>query len=302
MKFRILMVLVLIFLFSGLAQASGGVMFGGSRHIGPDEVVRGDIVIFGGEVEIFGTLEGDLVCLGGNAQVEGRISGDLISVGGRIRLEEGASIGGDLVQAGGSIWRDPQVQIGGSYRSWEVTGPFRVGFPHWTGYRFVSAWGSVFGFFYHLLFTLLVSFLFANNVRGVASTLRGEWGFSLLVGFLGFILLLPVVVFLLITILGIPLAFVVLLGYYLAIILGQVGIFFILGHWLMEKFGWKNDKVIGVSVVGLLALFVVRLIIRLIPLIGGPIHMIVMVLIYFLALGATLKSRFGTQKPWIARG
>ncbi len=302
MKYRLFMVLALIFLFSGIVQAGSGVTFGGSRTVGPDETVFGDLVIFGGRVEVFGTIEGDLISIGGDALVEGRITGDLVNVGGNLRMERGSSVEGDLVQVGGSVWRDPQVQIGGSFRSYGITEPFRVGFPGWVFRPVVSAWGSVFGFFYQLLFTLLVAFLFSNNVRGVASTLKREWGMSLLVGFLGFILLVPAVLFLIITILGIPLALIVLLGYYLAIILGQVGIFFLLGEWLLEKFGRKDEKVIGVAVVGLLGIFIVRLLIRLVPFIGGPIHAVIMALIYMIALGVTLKSRFGTNKPWIARG
>jgi len=302
LKRKILFVFILLFLFSGLVQANGGVTFGGSRLIAPGETFRGDMVIFGGRVEVLGTLEGDLVCVGGDGTVEGRITGDLISVGSRLRMERGSSIGGDLVQVGGSVWRDQQVQIGGTFRTVSFSDQFRIGFPGWVFRPVISPWGSVLGFFYQLLFTLLVAFLFANNVKGVASTIKEEWGLSLLVGFLGFILLFPVVIFLLITILGIPLALVVLLGYYLAVILGQVGIFFILGDWLLDKFGRKQDKVIGTAAVGLLAIFIIRLIIRVIPFIGGPIHMVIMALIYMLALGVTLKSRFGTNKPWIARG
>ncbi len=276
-------------------------MFGGSRFIGPEETVSGDLVVFGGRAEVQGILQGDLVSLGGETVVQGQITGDLISVGGSINLLEGSRISGNIVRVGGTLSGERQVHLGGEFRTFNITGPFRLGFPFFHVPPAISAWGSVFTFFYRLLFTLLITFLFAANVRGTAATMKEEWGLSILIGFLAFILLLPVVIFFLITILGIPLALLILVGYYLAVLLGQVSLYYLLGQWLMEKMGRSEQKIMGTAVLGLLGIFLLQLIIRVIPFIGGPFHLVIMALIYMVALGASLKSRFGTNRPWVAR-
>jgi len=80
------------------ALADDRVVFGGSVQIDEDEVVDGDLVVFGG-----------------SAKIAGRVTGDAVVFGGRVVLEESGVVEGDLATMGGSIVREGKV--GGSVTS-----------------------------------------------------------------------------------------------------------------------------------------------------------------------------------------
>jgi hypothetical protein len=72
------------------------VKVGESVFVASDDVVAGDIVVFGG-----------------NAIIEGTVAGSVVVLGGEIRARRGAEIRGDIVAIGGSIEEDEEVVIRG---------------------------------------------------------------------------------------------------------------------------------------------------------------------------------------------
>jgi hypothetical protein len=81
-----------------VALAEDRVVFGGSTRVLQDEVVDGDLVVFGG-----------------SATVAGRVTGDAVVFGGKIVLEESGTVEGDLVALGGSV--DRRGTVGGQATS-----------------------------------------------------------------------------------------------------------------------------------------------------------------------------------------
>jgi hypothetical protein len=77
---------------------------GESLVVEENEVIRGDVVSIGGDVEISGTVEGDVVSVGGALLLRHTavVKGDAIAIGGRIDRDEHAEIHGELVSIG--IW------------------------------------------------------------------------------------------------------------------------------------------------------------------------------------------------------
>jgi hypothetical protein len=88
---------------------------GGSLKIRRDEVVH-DVSVFGGSVDVYGTVTGDLAVMGGRAEVhEGaHIVGSATTVGGSLHIRDGARVDGDVGVVGGSLRRDDKAQVGGS--------------------------------------------------------------------------------------------------------------------------------------------------------------------------------------------
>jgi len=74
--------------------------------------IADDRVVFGGSVEIDEdeVIEGDLVVFGGSATIAGRVTGDAVVFGGRVVLEESGVVEGDLATMGGSIVREGTVK------------------------------------------------------------------------------------------------------------------------------------------------------------------------------------------------
>lgn len=303
---------LLLFIPTAVAASQDQITFGGDLLISPGEKLSGDVVIFGGQLEIMGELQGNAVAIGGLVRIQGKITGDLTAVGSRVELLEEANITGDVKIISGSISRKPNVRIGGSYshitpipqnirflpRSlFQVPFLFpqtiRLGYP-----RFMNIMLS---FFFQLLLVLLISYLFPQNVKGVASSLKENLGHSLLIGFIGLLVLIPLMIFLTITILGIPLALLTPVLYWMAITLGRTGIYLSVGTWAQRYVNINKDNLISTTVMGLLVYFLIRLIIRYLPFIGAPIAGMISFLLYLLALGSTLQSRFGTGEPWFKR-
>jgi hypothetical protein len=86
--------------------------------IGKDEVVQ-DVVVFGGNVDIYGTVTGDISVTGGNLRVHesGWILGDAAVIGGNITLDGASQVDGDVSVMGGNIKRSDRCHIGGDVES-----------------------------------------------------------------------------------------------------------------------------------------------------------------------------------------
>lgn len=307
-----LFILLLIFTFS--LQAAGRnnqVTFGGNVLVSPEETMYGDAVVFGGSTEVLGRLMGDIVSLGGRVLIEGEVNGDLIAIGSNVELLEGSTLQGDAIIVLGSIRRENNVQIRGSFNHFTALPGtlnilprtlFRA--PSYS-YRYYSTSPRLFSFFisflFQLLLVLLITYFFPGNVMTVKKTLTENTGNSLLIGFIGLLVMIPLMLFLAITILGIPLALLTPLFYWLAIILGRTGIYLFIGEWTKKHMNISTDRIIATSVLGLFIYSVVRLILRFIPYIGPPILAILLIIIYTSSFGSTMKSRFGTDKPWFQR-
>ena len=83
------------------AAAEDRVVFGSSVDVREDEVVDGDVVVFGGTCRIAGHVTGDAVVFGGKLVLEesGRVDGDLVSMGGSVQRH--GSVGGEATAFGG---------------------------------------------------------------------------------------------------------------------------------------------------------------------------------------------------------
>lgn len=305
--YRLLVLFVCLFCLSICspteAQGASGVMFGGEVTIGSDEISRGDLVLLGGRANIEGEVQGDVILLGGRADIDGSIRGDLVVLGGRVVLMELAVIHGDVVNLGSSITRRSGSEVLGEFRSVTVDAPW-----YFEGFFFpilgINWIVLLVTFFYKLLVILIISYFFPYNARGVANTIQREWGITLLLGFVAVLAFLPGLIFLAITIIGIPLILLLVFMFWMAALLGQVGLFFFFGQRFSRREtedGEERPRIMGQAVLGLLVFYFFRIILQVVPVAGGIFSAIFVALVYLTALGASLRSRFGTMRPWLPR-
>ena len=74
----------------------------GSVVVEADETVEGDLDVVGGSVTIDGTVEGDVRAFGGSVRIDGRVEGDVSASAGSIIVGPEATITGSLDGAGGT--------------------------------------------------------------------------------------------------------------------------------------------------------------------------------------------------------
>lgn len=108
----ILVMVVVVFtivLVPGTAAAESRA--GDSVVVGPDEVVRDDLEVYGGSVVVHGTVDGDLRAFAGNVLIDGEVTGDVETAAGNVHVT--GRVGGTVKASAGSVEIGPDATIGG---------------------------------------------------------------------------------------------------------------------------------------------------------------------------------------------
>jgi hypothetical protein len=101
------------------AQKPGGddspVIFGSDYLLTTGQTIQ-DLVVFGGNATLQkgSTVKGDVVIFGGNLIVAGTVQGDVTAFGGNIRVDDSAIVGGDLNTLGGLSNVSPEATVKGN--------------------------------------------------------------------------------------------------------------------------------------------------------------------------------------------
>ena len=86
---------------------------GGNADIQKDAIVNGDIALVGGNLKVSGKTNGNVALIGGNLTVSGKVNGDFFVIGGQILLNETAVVDGDIVTMGGQVTKEPGAEVTG---------------------------------------------------------------------------------------------------------------------------------------------------------------------------------------------
>jgi hypothetical protein len=203
-----------------------------------------DLVRFGQDIEIeqSKTVEGSVVAIGGNIEVHGNVKGDCTAVGGSVTVDSTGVVNGDAVSVGGSTTLVPGGKILGSNVSVGGGTSFlhHRGFLPYLGMIGVgAAVAGVMSTVVQLLITLLLAWLALLLIRErlvfAVERMSTHFGKSLLwglVAWMGAIVAIPTIVIvgaiamviLVITIIGIPVAILLLIAMIFALVGVALGI------------------------------------------------------------------------------
>ncbi len=273
------------------------VVFGGSITVPAGEVRDGDVVAFGGRVQIDGTVTQDVVAVGGNVVVNGTVGRDVASVGGSVTLGPHASVGRDIAITGGSLIRDPGATVGrnvvyGRPNQWPrfAGGPFIFGpvRPHVGGFGGASLVFGIVVAIGIILTGLLLLVFFPRQVQATGTTLERRPLESFGLGCAGFIAGLALMLLFAITIIGIPISFVIFTALVVGWLFGWAALFLITGQRLLRATNRTYELVPALLLGGVLLGVLAN-----IPF----LNLVVLAVGGSLALGAVIYSRFGTQPP-----
>ncbi len=264
------------------------VRMGNDVHIPEGQVVEGDVVSIMGDVRIDGYVEGDAVAVGGSLILgpKARIDGDGVSIGGTVE-KNGGVIRGETVSIGfGTGWcRGPGFVMGGF-------------FSH--ARRFVLL--IVMVIVVMLLGALLLAVV-GRSVDIVSDRVRKEAFFNGLIGLLAWVLFVPLMVLLAVTIIGIPIAILLPFVYVIMTLLGFIGVAVATGQRFTGIAGGSPYRAMALGLIILYGLLLVGALFAMGP---GPLHFagsifgFLGIAIVFVAstvgLGAVVTSRFGTRE------
>ncbi len=260
------------------------VKFGGDVIVNSNEQVNGDVVVIGGNTKIMGEVKGGVVVIFGDAQLTATsiVQNDVVCVWGDTQIEDGAQIKGvtTVLQLGKSLNKNIGTHIFS---------------PIFTVFRFLSI-------ILLFAFLLLIYLAFPKPVGIIRDRISTEYAKSLIVGIIGLILLPIIFIILLITILGIPIAILILpLTVVVSFLLGGAGFCLFLGRSVQNYLGLKITSSFLHLVIGMLVLEFLPFLRKALESIDPTLSTILLIVTFSIFLlawipgfGAVLLTRFGT--------
>ena len=271
---------------------------GGSDRVGIGEDITipaghthdGNVVCVNGHVTIGGHVNGTVTVVAGRLDLTGSVDGDVVTVVSRTTLSPTALVEGDLVNVAGSLERS-----GATVSGQVVNIPIGVTLPSWG-----SAWGAGWGIFSGFLFwwklfaiflffvcALLLSALVPDRIRLISEETPVRLFTAFLTGLVGYVVFGMVQIFLAVTIIGIPLVFLLYLVFTVLKWLAMCGVFHQIGSRIGRAMG-RDMSLLGGILLGLAPFAMLRFV----PFcVGWSIWFLVEIL----GFGCLVLTRVGTR-------
>jgi hypothetical protein len=256
MNNRIVLVLTIfgVAMLATLAQASATTIdhsitsVGASITVPADEEVRGDVTV-----------------VGGNADIAGRVDGDVTVIGGTLTKEPGAEITGDTNSVGQNL---------------AAYVPFM---PSATASMVARENHKLMMWLAYSVIVLLAFLLFPVRVRAALDRVEHHPGLSAAVGVLGLVAILPIMILLAISVIGLPLIPVEILAVFAAILIGHAALSMLIGRRLYELILPRTTPTpIAALILGLIVVSAAGIV----PVLGP----LVMALVWLVGLGAAILA------------
>jgi len=226
------LILSLLSLAAGMKE--GKVVIGGEYVLRSGETLAGDLVMIGGHaiLEENGLVQRNLALIGSSLESSGTVQGDIVGIGSRIDLTSSAIVKGRVMLLNATLQSEAGAQVGEVVHLKPFSNinpsPFyqsrfnwlSMGIGRWFAFLFkVFAWSAL---------AVLIGLLFPHALERIADAVSAETAIAIGLGFLTWIISITVVLFLIITLIFIPLAFVAAIivsaGWFMGIIgVGAVG-------------------------------------------------------------------------------
>ena len=286
-----------------------------------NDTTSDDAVTVGGKLFVNGEVDGDAVSIGGIVHINGRITGDLVLIGSSGEIGPNTVVEGSFVNIGSSLNIDKKAVFNGGKTSINL-GPIN----RLISNRFLHSYGAVkykrigrgpfhfieydhswvrmvskFIITYFLILALVV--LFKRGTYNVEKTMNINPFATFLAGFLVELLLLPSMIVLMVSIIGLPLIPILILVFFVAMTFGSAVLTYMIGKYSVKLFRWRNVHIAITVLIGLVVLSIIPLLSMLTFLISSAWPNILfisftftqMYIVVTYAIGSVTLSRFGTR-------
>lgn len=248
----------------GTVHAAGG-------RIDLEAPVSGSAHLAGGTVVVKGEVKGNLRAAGGTVKIDGPIGGDAWVAGGTLELGPAARIAGSLHFRGGELKRDPAAQVTGTVD--HVTGRrHRHEFDPWG--RFARGWLWTAGL---MVLAAIIAGVLPGPTRRMAAELREHPWTAPLIGFIALTCIPIAAVIIMITIIGIPIGLLALLGYVALLLVGYVWLSAVVAGLLLDRYQPQHAADTAWRVVAAMAVVLALGIVARVPFVGGWLAFVALV-------------------------
>lgn len=245
-----------------------------------------EIVKFGTDVIVDENMTvKEVVVFGGNITVNGTVQKDVVAIGGNIFLGPTAKVGKEVVAIGGVIDKEPGALIGDNEVELNIPGlSSLIGFSataNWVGWALAFKILAFIGF---LALALLVVALIPKPFVLISTAVQQYTLKTILLGISGLVVLVPLAVFLAITIIGLPLVALEVFVVGIAFFVGYIAVAQLIGDKIAALLKRPALNALWVTLLGLLTLWLIGWI----PFIGS----LVKAAAIFLGFGGVLAVLF----------
>jgi cytoskeletal protein CcmA (bactofilin family) len=240
---------------------------GGTVTLGPSAVISGDVSVAGGNVDVDGTIKGKLRAAGGNVHVDGAVAGDASIAAGNLDLGPGARIDGKLRFHGDELRQDPAAQVTGGVEHERGRSVRHYGVPT---ERFLHGWAWSAGL---MLLAGLIAAALPGASQRMALELRERPWITPLLGLVALTAIPVAAVLVMITIIGIPIGLLALVGYALLLLFGYVWVAVVVGGMLLDRVKPETAaRTAWHAGAAVLAMLTLALLVR-VPIVGGMVKL-----------------------------
>lgn len=252
-----------------------------------------NVVVISGNATIDGEVEENVVVVRGDIIISGRVGENVTSVMGDIILNPGARVLGDVTSVGGGIDYASESYIGGKINEVGIET-----LPHKMLWKPVLPKGRLFRFLVICIISILIVLFFPRGTVRLKETAVSHFWQCFGFGILGGICIVPAIFFLIISIFGIPLVPLVILGAIAAYLFGLAGISLTVGTVFIKRTNIKKLHPILTVLIGLVLLY-------LLPFLGSfsypgnwttrLVGVCILLFAWSTGLGSVILTKFGVK-------
>lgn len=301
-NFSLALILMLALAFGGAVpalaatqQSGDQVCTGNNITVGSGQSV-GNILAFGCNVEVQqgGTVNGSIADFGGNVQIAGTVNGSIATFGGNVLLTETAMVNGQVATMGGNYSSAPGAVVRGRTSTPPIapippippTPPVQGFINRQLNFGFDILGGIITALAFAALGALVVIFA-PNATKRVSSAVQAKPLNTAGVGCLTLIVFPILAILLVITLIGIPIAFLLGVVTWAAWIFGGIAIGLLAGEKILGALKVKDVLPVIAVMLGIVLLMLIGQI----PILGWLVSCV----LGLIGLGAVVMTRFGTR-------
>lgn len=274
---------------------------GGDIRIAPGGLVKGDVLMGSGSVAIEGDVHGSVRAYGGTLNLGGTVEKDLLFHGDAANLD--GVINGRSEIAARKLYLGGHSVFGKDVRYWTEGNPhfaakvlsghavfdpsLAIPSGRWQYVGFATLIAMLGYMVVVLVFITIAIWIFPRTFYSAAGLADNQPAKSMLSGFLFLVLTPLIIVGLMISLVGIPLALMLLIGYISLLLLTQVITAVLATYWLALRYHKQWSKVQHIFIA--LGLFIVIKLVSLMP-VAGWLLILLAAMLSFGALWRVVKS------------
>ncbi len=258
--------------------------------------IASNIFSLNGQIEVNGIVEGSVFSIGKPVYIKGLVEENVIVLAGDIVLLENSSVRGNAIAINGDVLQSYGSMVWGGIKEVKII-PDLSKFPlfknvnkfswHPFYYLELPILSLVFQFITKLFLAIFFVLLMPNKIMYYARSVQERPWKNLFLGIIVLFSMPILIIFLGLTILGIPLIPILILLSLFIGYLGGLAIKYALGDILLNKINIKNKSPILIMFIGLLILELFMI---------TPILRIILPVFYFLGLGTIINNLFFSKE------